>query len=159
MYFPGPLTKEIHITSVYEWLVYFWREGLLGEDIFDRVDHNAWEEVPKNLAWGNVTISDPRLIPSEVVYKNEDSDLGDWPLLKWRTEQYEVACMKNLFENVSKPGPLVMDPFACTSDTEKSRLSLKKHRRKIGVDMDAECLDAALPGLLIVFVSHGIVEA
>lgn len=58
--------------------------------------------------------------------------------------------MTDLVENVSNPGALVMDPFDRTFCPAKACLSLSKHRKIVGCDVDAEIFDADLPGLLSV---------
>lgn len=43
-----------------------------------------------------------------------------------------------------------MDPLASKNDTEKECVSLKKHRQFVRCDIDRDCFDSALPGLLLV---------
>lgn len=59
--------------------------------------------------------------------------------------------MKELLANFYKPGAPVMHYLSGTLATTKGSLSLNKHRRFIGCDINGNCLAADLPGLLLVF--------
>jgi len=104
----------------------------------------------------NVMDNIPRVPVNEVVYTKDRADNGR--RLKLRPEQKNVSWMMDLVQKFTKPGMLVLDPFAGTLSVAKACLSLNKHRRFIVSDADAACVKVSLPSLVLVLAKQFLNE-
>lgn len=155
MYSSNPRHKRLQHMSVSDMAVHFWREGKPTSQMLNMVNYQAGGEVPSSLpGWTNVMTNLPRLEPKEVVYKQRESETQIGGSQKWRPEQKSIMLMKDLVSKFSSPGAVVMDTFCGTLSTAKACLSLHKHRKFVGCDIDSACIDASLPGLLLIFAKQ-----
>lgn len=72
-------SKRLQHMSVSEISLHFCKEGLSGDNIFDKVGYKAVEEVPSYLpGWSNGMTKIPLPLPSEILHMEVDSESGNF---------------------------------------------------------------------------------
>lgn len=103
--------KLLYHISVTNCALKFWRKGIAGADMFPNVDYNAQQdEASSNPNFTNVANNIPRLSTDEILMDNDHSE-SDWKP-EVRLEQKSTDQMEESLCKFSKPGKLVLGPFA-----------------------------------------------
>ena len=153
VYNSDPRVKRLDHMSVVDQAIHFWKMGTTNTEMLKMGNYN----IPPctkttHPLWTNVVCNVPRLPTSEIVKVRNSVESGKFRML--RPEQKNISVMKDIVSKFSKPGDLVMDPFSGTCSTAKACLSLNKHRRFVGCELDENCLKQSIEGVLKVFAEQ-----
>lgn len=122
------------------------REDLRASEMLECVDYMGVQDTASaHPGFKNVATNVPLLSVDEVVYVVGLSDNGR----RWtgRPEQEKLLLMKDILPKCSKPDQRMLDAFAKTLYTEMGCLLLNNHRRFLGCNKDASCLQKSMPSI------------
>jgi len=138
--------------SVMEVAIHFWKKGLSNDELYESVRYENFAHIPnRHKAWTNIIDDIPHLPASERVKEFSDKKSS---LL--RPEQKNVAIMRELVEQYSNPGDIVVDMFAGTFAMAKACLSVGKARKFAGCDADANCVNTSRPSVLATYAKEAL---